>query len=365
MYRLWLLGVSFYLFLGICHAKAKVGLSLALSGPARLLGTSYLDGFLLYLEKHPEAPIDPVYMDDGYEPSRSMANVKFFRRMGIKIVAGETGTPTSLVILPYLELHGMILVAPFTGASFLYERFNNVFLIRASYADEVRCIINRLLERGRKKIAVFYQNDAFGKDVLNSIKKILGKRGLYPVAQGSFPRNTIDIRNAVLDITRENPEAVIAIAPYRPCEVFIKEVLRSGLKDILFCTISFTGNTFLLSSLKGENYHLLYSEVMPDINGNLPVLQNFRRDLGRRKVPLPRVEFEGYLAAMFLHRVIKGAGSSEVKDIVDYIERKQLFNLGGIKLLFGRTRRVGGRTVYLTKVVNGKKMEEFSCEAEK
>ena len=348
----------------MCHAKVKVGLSLALSGPARLLGTSYLEGFLLYLEKHPEAPIEAVYMDDGYEPSRSINNVKLFRKMGIKIVVGETGTPTSLVILPYLELHGMILVAPFTGASFLYEKFNNVFLIRASYADEVRCIINKLFERKRNRIAVFYQNDAFGKDVLNSVKKILSERGFYPIAEGSFPRNTINVRNAVLNIIKEKPEAIIAIAPYKPCEVFIKEVLRSGLKNILFCTISFTGNTFLISSLRGERYHLLFSEVMPDINGNLPVLQSFRKDLDGRKTYLPRVELEGYLAAMFLHKVIEGAKSSKVEDIVKHIERKQFFDLGGIKLLFGRTRRVGGRIVYLTEILNGKKVKEFSCETE-
>ena len=53
----------------------------------------------------------------------------------------------------------------FTGAMALRQPFNRLaFHLRASYNDETALIVKQLTNLGLKKIAVFYQNDAYGKD---------------------------------------------------------------------------------------------------------------------------------------------------------------------------------------------------------
>ena len=44
-----------------------------------------------------------------------------------------------------------------------------------------------------RKIAVTYQDDAFGKAVLDGVKLALAKHNSTPVALSTFARNTLDV----------------------------------------------------------------------------------------------------------------------------------------------------------------------------
>src|SRR5207247_435105 len=75
---------------------------------------------------------------------------------------------------------------------------------------------------GRKKIAVLYQEDAFGVAVLEGVKIALKKHNLEPVALGTFPRNTMDVGKGLEQIKPANPEAVVMVGTYAPLAEFVK-----------------------------------------------------------------------------------------------------------------------------------------------
>src|SRR6185436_10142483 len=99
---------------------------------------------------------------------------------------GYIGTPTSVAALPLATSAKAPFFAPFTGAMALREPFNrHVFHLRASYNDETALIVKQLTSLGLKKIAVFYQNDAYGKAGLDGVTRALTAQNLAPIALGT------------------------------------------------------------------------------------------------------------------------------------------------------------------------------------
>src|SRR5205085_347754 len=101
------------------------------------------------------------------------------------------GTPTGAKHAPMAESSKIPIVGLFTGAQLLHEPFKRyVVNVRASYYDEAREQVDNLWNAlGMRKIAVFYQDDAFGVAVLEGVKLALAKYNAAPVALGSFPPN--------------------------------------------------------------------------------------------------------------------------------------------------------------------------------
>ena len=89
-----------------------------------------------------------------------------------------------MAALPLATAAKVPFFAPFTGAMALREPFNRyAFHLRASYNDETALIVKQLTSLGLQKIAVFYQNDAYGKAGLDGVELAL-KRALTPVGAG-------------------------------------------------------------------------------------------------------------------------------------------------------------------------------------
>jgi ABC-type branched-subunit amino acid transport system substrate-binding protein len=135
--------------------------------------------------------IEILRLDDGYEPARCAENTQKLMANDVFALFGYIGTPTSAVALPMATREKIPFIAPFTGAMALREPFNRyAFHIRASYNDETALIVKQLTNMGLKKIAVFHQNDAYGKAGLDGVTLALGDASLKPVAQATVERFT-------------------------------------------------------------------------------------------------------------------------------------------------------------------------------
>ena len=89
-------------------------------------------------------------------------------------------------------------VGPYTGSDEL-RRANSpyTFWLRASYSDEAEQIVDQLTTIGIHRIAVFYQDDAFGRDAMAGVDRALEKIGLKIHAAASYDRNNGEVGAAV------------------------------------------------------------------------------------------------------------------------------------------------------------------------
>ena len=144
-------------------------------GPSRGLGIELFRGASAYFEhinRHGGVRGRKVVLrtnDDGYQPDPSVENTMILM-LEDKVFAlfGYVGTPTVTRVLPMLKKfqeRQIYLFFPFTGAQPQREPPYGPFAfnLRASYRQETAGLVQNFVRIGRKRIAVFYQADAYGR----------------------------------------------------------------------------------------------------------------------------------------------------------------------------------------------------------
>src|SRR5262252_2829685 len=206
-----------------------------------------------------------ISVDDGYEPDKSIAATKkLIEEDKVFALVGPVGTPTSAAAQPIATAAKVPYVGAFTGAGFLRNpKLENVINVRASYDAETEAWVRHLTEDLKiKKIAIFYQNDAFGRAGLSGFKKAMDKRGMEIAAEGTFERNTVAVKSALLTLKRAEPEAVVMVGPYKPCAEFIKLARKTDFNPV-FVNISFVGAVALAKELGPDGNGVIVSQVVP------------------------------------------------------------------------------------------------------
>ena len=291
---------------GIFEDRILFGQSAALSGPARQLGQDMRVGILAAFDEANRAGgvhgrrLELQSLDDGYETNAALSNTgKLIYEAKVFGLIGAVGTPTSRAAFIAVNVAGVPFVAPFTGAEFLRDpELDNMVNLRASYHQETEDMVARLTQDlGITRIAVFYQNDAYGQTGLDGVRLALERRGLEMVGSGHYERNTEAVQRAVFHIVEAEPEAVIMIGAYAPVAKTILEVRRDI--DPVFMAISFVGGKALADRLGPAGEGVFVSQVVPfPEDSDLPVIARYSAALTAHDPNAAPgfVSLEGYLA---------------------------------------------------------------------
>ena len=298
--------------------------------------------------------------DDGYEPDRCKANTEKFIKDDVFGLFGYVGTPTCLAALPLVNESKIPFFGPFTGAEALREPFSkSVFHVRASYYDETGLIVKQLTTLGLKKIAVFYQNDAYGKAGLEGVKRALKPLGLEPVALGTVERNTVDVAGAIKDIVPALPDAVVQISAYKSCAAFIREARKAGYGGTFF-NVSFVGTQALADELGREGRGIMVSQVMPFPFSTTTGISREYLDAVRKAGSDATANYssmEGYVAAKVIAEGLKRAGGKPSRDsLITGLESIQNANFGGFTVDFGPKDHVASSYVDLSMLTEDGKV---------
>src|SRR5262252_6869531 len=165
---------------GVSDTSILIGSCSALDGPAHFLGRQTVLGASAYLRMINDEggiygrKIQLQAFDDSYDPDRAPACFKRMTKEGVFALGFFVGTPTAKVYVPLAQEEKIPVVGLFTGAQLLYEPLKRyVINVRASYYDETREQVDKLWDINIRKIGVLYQDDAFGKTVLDGVQLAL------------------------------------------------------------------------------------------------------------------------------------------------------------------------------------------------
>ena len=337
------------------------GQSAPLSGPAQQLGTDFRAGILAAFEEANRRggvhgrKLGLLSLDDAYEPARAAANTKsLVEEHDVFALIGSVGTPTTVVSVPVAAEAGLPFIAPLTGAEFLRDdHWSNVINLRASYFQETREIVSRLVEDlGIERIAVLYQDDSYGRAGLNGVQAALAERGLDLVAVGVYTRNTTAVKTALLDLRAAAPEAVVLIGAYSPVAMAIQWGRYIGL-DAVFATISFSGTNALPAAMGERGQGVYVTQVVPFPSATSAIARTYLAALRAysRSAPVSFVSFEGYLAGRL---AIAGLGRMgprmDRSEFLRQVLHGEPIDLDGFRLTFGGNDNQGSDRVFLTVI---------------
>jgi len=345
---------------GVTPNSVLLGQSAAFSGPAAQLGIQMNAGAMAYFDYINKLggvqgrTILLKTRDDRYEGDLAAENTrKLIEEDKVFALFAYVGTPTSAAALPIFTEAKVPFIGPFTGAELLRNPLNRyVFNVRASYYDETEKIVEQLVSTGIDKIAVFYQNDSYGKAGLTGVQIAMKKRNLAIAATGTVERNTIDVGAAVKAISAVQPDAVVMISAYTSIAEFVRQMKKAG-SAAQFHNVSFVGSKALSNALGNDGYGVVISQVVPfPWNPGVPVVKEYQRIL--KAAGITDYNFgslEGYLAAKVMVEGLRRAGRDLTREkLITALESMDNVDLGGFVVNFSRTSHAGSNYVELTMI---------------
>src|SRR5262245_35938211 len=267
-------------------------------------------------------------------------------------LSARSGTPTSKAGQPIATAAKVPFIGPFTGAEFLRNPFNRYIVnIRSSYFQETESWIEHLTnDLGITRIAILYQDDAFGLAGLAGVKKAMAKRDMSLVAEGTFKRNTTAVKSAMLEIMKGQPQAVLTVGPYKPIAEFIK-LARQLRFDPVFVAISFVGSDSLAHELGNQGGGVVVSQVVPfPADRSLPAVLSYQTALTaiNPNAKPGIVYLQGYLVGRLVVEALKRIPGDVSREAFLDAVAGDPFDLGGVKLSFSATQNQGSNQVYFT-----------------
>ena len=371
---------------GISHDQIKLGMSAAFSGSARELGRAMRIGMLAYFKGINEQggihgrKIDLHALDDGYEPAQAQANMEDFldQDKGVFALIGNVGTPTSKAILPHVLDNKVLLFGAFSGAQLLRndppDRY--VFNYRASYAEETAALVHyfvKILEMNPSNIAVFYQNDSYGRDGLSGVSNAIAQYGvdIHDLPTATYPRNTTRVMDAIALFRPLLPslEGVIVIGTYPASARFTKLMAINGYRGRI-ANVSFVGSEALAETLRESESNsgegIIVSQVVPMYDAYATGVLEYRSAMQQYypSEPAGFVSLEGYVVArLFCLALQKSGRYFDVEEVIDRLEAMQDIDLGiGQPLSFSASDHQASHQVWGAVINNEGQFESLDLE---
>lgn len=352
---------------GVTSEEIVLGQSTPLSGPLAELGQdtsmaakAYFDYVNLQGGVNGRK-IRLLTLDDGYSTDKVLENAKtLIEKDKVFALFNVFGTPGNSALLPLIARAGIPNIAPYTGSEAVRKPFNPlVFNVRAGYADETEAIISHLGVRGIGKVAVVYQNNAFGKDGLDSIGHALSRRQLKIHASAAIENDASDAEQAARTLALSAPKAILMVTAGKPSAAFIKAYnkLAPGMQ---FFALSVMGSAASVAALGKEGAGVVVSQVMPfPFSATSDIVREYQQVMS--KMGLKTWSFasiEGFINARVTVEGLKHAGRDLSRDkFVAALEAMGKVNYGGYVVNFSKSNHQGSPYVELTVITkNGRFM---------
>jgi ABC-type branched-subunit amino acid transport system substrate-binding protein len=298
--------------------------------------------------------------DDGRDIKRVVENTE---RLIVQDKAfalfGYRSTPSVEAAMPVLTRERVPLIAPFSGAQSIRSPLNPlVFHLRASYRQEADKLIRHLVTQGIRKVALLYQDDAFGKDALAGYEAALKKANVASLATAKYDRKDLNVAAAVKTIAAAAPDAAVMACTPKACIDFIKQVRASGLRT-QFLTLSNVNSDEFARSLGDDGRGVVVAQVIPyPWSTGVPLAREFQQSVkdSGMEVPISYSSFEGFVAAKLVVTALRLSGPEPTRDkFLAALETMRDVDLGGMSVRFSATDHQGSDFVDLTLISRGGK----------
>lgn len=304
------------------------------------------------------ARIKHLVLDDGYKVDDTLRLAQeVLARSDVVALFGFGGTANvgKLLSAGVLDAGGAALVAPYTGGEVLRTPFNPwIFHVRAGYADETEHMVKQVTTLGMTRVAVMYQDDAFGKAGLAGVEAALATRQLTLTLAAPYERNTDKVDEAVRRINASDAQAVIMVSVNRSTAAFAKRYRAAGGGAQLY-NISVVDPAELIKLGGLRNMRGLgISQVVPyPFAPNTTVVREYQAAL-KKYAPgeAPNyTSFEEFLGAKVLVEGLRRAGPSPTRaKVIKALESMERFDMGGATVGYSANNRVGSRLVEVTVI---------------
>jgi branched-chain amino acid transport system substrate-binding protein len=236
---------------GISDTEITFGQTLPLSGPVSAyseIGRAEAAYFRMINDQGGVngRKLNFIQLDDGYSPPKTVEQThRLVEEEKVAFVFSSIGTPTSASVEKYLNEKKVPQLWIGSGSSKFDDpqHFPWSIAFLPSYQVEGHIYARYLLrEKPNAKIAVLYQDDDYGKDLLQGFRDGFGKDAAkHIVATASYEVSDPTIDQQILSLKGSGADVFLAIATPKFSAQAIRKVYDIGWKP--FYIVNFVGNS--------------------------------------------------------------------------------------------------------------------------
>jgi ABC-type branched-subunit amino acid transport system substrate-binding protein len=231
---------------GATDTEIKIGNIEAYSGPASAYGIIGKTEEAYFRMVNDQGGINGrkinfISYDDAYSPPKTVEQArKLIESDEVLLIFNALGTPPNTAIQKYHNAKKVPQLFVATGASKWDDpkTFPWTMGFQPSYRAEARIFAKYILkEKPDAKVAVFYQNDDFGKDYLLGLKDVFGdKAGKLIVAEESYEISEPTIDSHIVKLKATGADVLVDISTPKFAAQAIKKVAELGWKPMHLLT---------------------------------------------------------------------------------------------------------------------------------
>ncbi|MEO8523530.1 MAG: ABC transporter substrate-binding protein [Caldimonas sp.] len=331
---------------GASATEIKLGQTMPYSGPASAYGTigKVEQAYFKMINENGGIngrKVNLISLDDGYSPPKAVEQVRRLVEQDEVLALFQTlGTPSNSAIHKYVNAKKVPHLLLATGATKWGDPKDYPWTMgfNLSYQSEGQIYAKWLLKnKPNAKVAILYQNDDYGKDVLKGVKDGLGAAGAKMIVkEATYEVTDPTIDSQILTLQGSGADTFINITTPKFGAQAVRKAFDSGWKPLQFINnVSASIGSVLIPAGIEKATGAITVAYYKDQNDpqwkDDPAMLEWRAFMGRyyrEGDPKDQSNLYGYLAAQIMTQILKQCGNDLTRENV----MKQAANLKNFRL---------------------------------
>jgi branched-chain amino acid transport system substrate-binding protein len=349
---------------GLTESEIVIGITAPMSGPAAIYGNLGVakEAWARYVNDvggvHGRK-IKVVLKDDGFNPGRAVANIKEMKD-SVFLMVGLVGSAVVNAAKDEISEARLPLVNSYANPQLWArqpkDKLKYVFVDYPDYADEADFLVTHTITRlGTQKLAVFYQNDEWGKGVMDGVNRAMKALGGKGALAAAVPYEVTDreLGTQALKIKESGADTLFLASLNTHAANLVREMAKVGYRPRLVGSFTI-GDHQVMYRLLGELWEGAHFNVIgaipgePEAKSVLDILMKYEPKLqGREGTALA-----GAANMIIAVEGLKKAGRNLTRDgFVEAMESIRGFTVLGLSapITFGPNRHHGLNAVRLMR----------------
>jgi len=311
---------------GASDREIKIGNTNPYSGPASAYGTigKVIGAYFKMLNEQGGIngrKINFISYDDGYSPPKTVEMArKLVEQDEVLFLFQTLGTPSNTAIHKYMNMKKVPQLHVATGASKWNDPKNFPWTMgwQPNYHTEGEIYAKHILQtKPNAKIAVLYQNDDYGKDLLKGLKDGLGAKASMIVKEASYEVSDPTVDSQIIQLQGSGADVFVNITTPKFAAQAVRKVYDIGWKATHYLNnVGASIGSVLTPAGLDKSVGVITVAYLKDYTdtqwANDPAMKNFE---GFMKKYYPdgnladASNMYGYTVAKTLEQVLKQAGN--------------------------------------------------------
>jgi branched-chain amino acid transport system substrate-binding protein len=353
---------------GVTDNEIVLGTHADLSGPASYSGTASVQGLRMKIDEVNAAggingrKLRLVVEDTQYQVPRAVeAGNKLINRDKVFAIIGAAGTPVKDAVFSLQEKENVPNLFPASQARAMWSPFNRLkFQFNADNQTQGAEAVQWLIDGGRKRFCIEYQDTDYGRDVLAGVQQQLKANNLSPIAAQTHKPTDTDLGTQILNLRNAGCDVIVLGTLIRDGVIAYSTARRTGWNDVDILGLAPNYDPTVAGTPGGATEGLYVATptyIPPEDEMNAATKEWFERyRKATSKEPTPQA-LNSYTGLALTAEALKRAGRDLTVDkfiagmesIKDF---KDIF--GNPPQSYGPDKHLGMAITYITQVKDGK-----------